>query len=131
MIAIDTNVLVRFIVEDDETQASRVARLIERATDEDEAIFVSDIVLCELVWVLSVSYRVARAEIVATLNRLVQAKQLAFADADRVRRATDAYAKGKGDFADYVIREHARDAGCTVVVTFDRPLHKEALFVAP
>lgn len=131
MIALDTNVLVRFIVDDDKAQAARSARLIDRATADGEAVFVSDVVLCELVWVLSVSYRVARAEIAITLGRLVQAKQLVFADAERVRRATEAYAKGKGDFADYVIREHARDAGCTAVATFDRALHKDALFVAP
>jgi predicted nucleic-acid-binding protein len=131
MIALDTNVLVRFIVDDDKAQAARAARLIDRATEREETVFVSDIVLCEFVWVLSVSYRVARAEIASTLGRLVQAKQLAFTDTERVRRATDAYAKGRGDFADYLIREHARDAGCTAVATFDRALHKDRLFVAP
>jgi len=131
MIAVDTNVLVRFIVEDDAPQSARAARLIARATERDESIFVSDIVLCELVWVLSVSYRVARPQIATTLGRLVQAKQLAFVDTERVRRATEAYAAGKGDFADYLIREHARDAGCTAVATFDRSLLKDNLFVAP
>jgi predicted nucleic-acid-binding protein len=68
---------------------------------------------------------------VATLERLVQARQLVFADAESVRRATEAFAAGSGDFADYLIREHARGAGCTAVATFDRALHKEKLFVAP
>jgi predicted nucleic-acid-binding protein len=131
MIALDTNVLVRFLIEDDKPQSARAARLIQKATEGDESLFVSDIVLCELVWVLSTSYRVQRAEIVATLGRLVQAKQLAFADAERVRRTTDAYATGGGDFADYLIREHARDAGCSAVATFDRALLKDKSFVAP
>jgi predicted nucleic-acid-binding protein len=131
MIALDTNVLVRFLVEDDKQQSARAARLIQSASGRDESLFVSDIVLCELVWVLSVSYKTRRAEIAATLGRLVQAKQLAFADAERFRRATDAYAAGGGDFADYLIREHARDAGCSAVATFDRTLHKDKLFVAP
>jgi predicted nucleic-acid-binding protein len=131
MIALDTNVLVRFLVEDDKQQSARAARIIQGATERDEALFVSDIVLCELVWVLSTSYQTARAEIAATLERLVQAKQLAFTDAERVRRAADAYATGRGDFAGYLIREHARDAGCTAVVTFDRALLKDKLFAAP
>jgi predicted nucleic-acid-binding protein len=131
MIALDANVLVRFLVEDDKAQSARAARLVEAASERDELLFVSDIVLCELVWVLSASYRTPRADIVGALERLVQAKQLAFADAERVRRATDAYAGGRGDFADYLIREHARDAGCSSVATFDRALHKDKLFVAP
>jgi predicted nucleic-acid-binding protein len=131
MMALDTNVLVRFLIEDDKAQSARAARLIQKATDGSESLFVSDIVLCELVWVLSASYRVPRAEIVATLGRLVQARQLAFADPERVRRATDAYASRGGDFADYLIREHARDAGCSAVVTFDRVLLKDKSFVAP
>ncbi len=131
MIALDTNVLVRFIVDDDKHQAARALKLIERAMESQEALFVSDIVLCEFVWVLSASYRVARAEIAATLGRLVQSRQLSFTDGERVRRATDAFAKGRGDFADYLIREHARDAGCTAVATFDRALLKDTLFVAP
>jgi predicted nucleic-acid-binding protein len=131
MIALDTNVLVRFLVEDDKQQSARAARVVQKASEGDESLFVSDIVLCELVWVLSASYRVPRGEIAATLERLVQAKQLAFADAERVRRATDAYATGGGDFADYLIREHARDAGCSAVVTFDRALLKDKFFIAP
>jgi predicted nucleic-acid-binding protein len=131
MIALDTNVLVRFLVEDDKQQTARAARVIQGATERDESLFVSDIVLCELVWVLSSSYKTSRTAIAATLGRLVQARQLAFADSERVRRATDAYVSGGGDFADYLIREHARDAGCSAVATFDRALLKEHLFVSP
>jgi predicted nucleic-acid-binding protein len=131
VIALDTNVLVRFIVEDDKIQGARASRLVRGATERGEPLFVSDIVLCELVWVLSASYRVTRSEIAATLGRLAQAKQIVFTDAERVHRATDAFAAGRGDFADYLIREHAREAGCTEVATFDRALLKEKLFVAP
>lgn len=131
MMALDTNVLVRFIVEDDRAQSARATRVIDGAIARNEEVFVSDVVLCEFVWVLSISYQVPRAELVATLGRLVQTRELTFASRERVRRATGAYASGKGDFADYLIREHAQDAGCTSVVTFDRALHKDAMFVAP
>jgi len=131
MMALDTNVLVRFIVEDDKAQSARASRLIDGAIARNEALFVSDAVLCEFVWVLSISYHVPRAELVATLGQLVQTKELSFASTERVRRATSAYAIGKGDFADYLIREHARDVGCTSVATFDRALHMGAMFAAP
>lgn len=131
MIALDTNVLVRFLVEDDKAQTAAAARLIERAIAAGEAIFVSDIVLCETVWVLAVSYRVVRGTIATTLRELVRARHLAFAAPDELGRALDAYANGRGDFADYLIREHARAAGCNEVATFDRALLAERGYTAP
>jgi predicted nucleic-acid-binding protein len=131
VIALDTNVLVRFLVDDDKAQAEKAARLIERASRAGDALFVSDVVLCEVVWVLAASYRVPRPTIVATLQRLLHAKHLAFRAPDELAHALDAFSKGKGDFADYVIREHGRAAGCNEVATFDRALLKEAGFISP
>jgi predicted nucleic-acid-binding protein len=71
VIALDTNVLVRFLVEDDAKQSAAAAAVVERAVAADEPLFVSDLVLCETVWVLSGSYRVPRAEIIALLRELV------------------------------------------------------------
>ncbi len=59
------------------------------------------------------------------------AKQLHFDTPDNVLRALHAYESGKGDFADYLIREHARVAGCHSVMTFDQRLLKEEMFAAP
>ena len=131
MLALDTNVLVRFLVEDDPKQAAAAAALIERAAAADEPLFVPDIVVCEVVWVLTAAYRVARTEIASTLRELLRARSLVFEAADELSRALDAYTKGQGDFADYLIREQARSAGCTAVVTFDRALRREAGFAAP
>lgn len=131
MIALDTNVLVRFLVEDDEQQSRRATRLIERAIEGDEQLFISDIVMCETVWVLSSAYRFSRAEIVQALSGLLRARAAVFTSGDRLARALDAYAKGKGDFADYLIREHARAAGADTVATFDRSLLKERGFTKP
>lgn len=131
MIALDTNVLVRFLVQDDERQARRAKALVDRVARTDDRAFVSDIVLCELVWVLGRSYRFARAEIAAVLRRLVAARQLAFDSTDRVLRALTAYERGSGDFADYMLREQARSAGCSAIATFDRKLLGSELFTAP
>ena len=68
MIALDTNVLVRFLVEDDKAQAAAAAALVKRSIAAGEALFVADVVLCEVVWVLEVAYKVPRA--VRFLNAL-------------------------------------------------------------
>jgi predicted nucleic-acid-binding protein len=131
VIALDTNVLVRYLVEDDRAQTAAAAALIERSVAEDKACFVSGIVLCETVWVLTVSYRVPRREVGAILRELLRARHLAFDSPDQLARALEAFTRGRGDFADYLIREQARAAGCRTVATFDRALLGEPGFVAP
>jgi predicted nucleic-acid-binding protein len=131
MLALDTNVLVRFLVEDDEAQSARAAKLVARAVRQGDQLFVADVVLCETVWVLRASYELGRDEIADVLQRLLKAAHLTFADSDALKRSAEAFARGKGDFADYVIREQARAAGCDHVATFDRALLKEQHFTAP
>ena len=131
MIGVDTNVLVRFLVEDDARQSAEAATLVDRAIASGEELFVSHIVLCELVWVLSAAYRVPKAQQVEVLRELLRARHVQFAASDHVRRAIDAFAKGKGDFADYLIREEALAEGCDALTTFDRVLLREPGFSAP
>jgi predicted nucleic-acid-binding protein len=131
MIALDTNVLVRFLVEDDKAQSARAVRFFERAVESAEQLFVADVVLCEVVWVLRFGYEVPRTAAAAALEQLLQTSQLTFGDVDALRNALAAFKTGKGDFADYLIREHARSSGCETVVTFDRALLKEEGFVSP
>ncbi len=131
MIAVNTNVLVRFLVEDDARQSAAAAALVERAVQSEDSLYVSAIVLCETVWVLTVSYRVPRSDVVKTLQDLLRAKHLTFDNPDRLARAVDAFAIGRGDFADYLIREEALAAGCSSVATFDRELLREEGFDRP
>jgi predicted nucleic-acid-binding protein len=83
------------------------------------------------VWVLSSAYRFSRPEIAAALSGLLRARAVVFSSSDRLTRALEAYTKGQGDFADYLIREHARSAGAETVATFDRSLLKERGFSKP
>lgn len=131
MIALDTNVLVRFLVRDDEKQSRKAKKLIEGVVARGEQLFISDIVMCETVWVLSSAYRFTRAEIVDALAALVRARNVVFTSNDQLARALDAYRRGKGDFADYLIREHARAAGAEAVATFDRALLAEKGYTSP
>lgn len=128
MIALDTNVLVRFLVEDDAVQTEQAKALLQQGITEGTTFYVPDVVLCEIVWVLNKSYRVSRREIVAHLRKLLHASHLMFASSERLAKALAAYGRGKGDFADYLIREDARGAGCEAVATFDRALLEEKGF---
>jgi predicted nucleic-acid-binding protein len=130
VIALDTHVLVRYLVDDDKKQTTLAAALINRVIADDDTLFVSDVVVCETVWVLSVSYHVGRKEIAAVLRNLLRARHLTFSASDQLIRALDAFESGKGDFADYLIREHARAADCDTVTTFDRVLLREKGFVS-
>ncbi len=131
MIALDTNVLVRFLVEDDAAQTERARELLQRAIRSHSSCFISDIVMCEVVWVLESSYKLRRAEISQVLGRLLRASHLTFVSTERLAGALEAYDAGRGGFADYLIREHARAHGCEAVATFDGDLLKEPGFVAP
>jgi predicted nucleic-acid-binding protein len=131
VIALDTNVLVRYLVRDDAAQARRAKALVDGLDTTGERAHVSDVVLCELVWVLRRAYGFDRARIGAVVRQLLAARQLAFSSTDRLWRAARAFDAGKGDFADYVIHEHGRDAGCGTLVTFDKVLCAEDGFAAP
>ena len=128
MIALDANVLVRFLVEDDAAQTARARRLLQEAIDRDRVCFVSEVVVCEVVWVLTSRYRFPKERVVEVLSQLLRARPLRFAAPERVARALEAFASAGGDFADYLIREQAKAAGFEVVATFDRALRHDAGF---
>jgi predicted nucleic-acid-binding protein len=125
VIALDTNVLVRLVLQDDEAQARAAERLVVRARREDTSLFVGDVVLCELVWVLTRRAGIARAEIATALDQLLRTELMVFSNTAVIERTVAAYRDGHGDFADYLIRENARAADATEIVTFDRALKGE------
>lgn len=131
MIALDTNFLVRFLVADDEDQHEAAKRSLARLGPAEESGFVSDIVLVELVWVLRAAYGYSRSEIYEALAALASADHLSFEDNERLSRVLRAFGDGRGDCADYLIRDRARGCGCSTVKTFDRILQAEDGFSAP
>ena len=125
MIALDTNLLVRLVLHDDDAQARAVERLFIKARRDQTPLFVADVVLCELVWVLSRRERFSRAEIAGALEQLLRTELIVVADAAVANDALDAYRAGKGDFADYLIREQALRMEAAEVVTLERALKGE------
>lgn len=90
-----------------------------QATAEGERLFVPQIVVCELVWVLGYAYDRGRAQIASGLEILLRARPLSFEDVDQVRAVLERFAAGDGDLADWLIWERSRAAGAERVVTFD------------
>ena len=131
MIALDTNVLVRLVVADDEAQVAIVRRLIDRAAADGAQLFVPSVVLCEAVWVMRSAYRFSRGEIAEALSTLLGAPQLLVENAGEATAALAAYATGTADFPDYVLRERSLATGAHAVATFDRELLGEFGFVEP
>jgi predicted nucleic-acid-binding protein len=125
---LDTNVIVRYLTQDDRTQSRKANAIIDAALAGGERIHLDTVVVCELVWVLRSAYGYDRATIVDALSKLLEAAQLSIDDRDRLRDAAGRYGQGVGDFADYVLALRNRAAGCDTTLTFDRAHRKEDLF---
>ena len=119
MIGLDTNVVVRYIMQDDPKQARLASALIEKLTVDDPG-FVPLVGIIELVWVLSSSFELARAQITSALEILLQIKEIQVERAEVVWRALRVYRDSSADFADCVVERSAAAAGCLRTMTFDR-----------
>jgi predicted nucleic-acid-binding protein len=118
MRAIDTNVLIRLLVNDDQAQHAKVKKLFNDL-GESEQVYVSLVVITELVWVLESGYGFDRAKISDTLDFLLEVGQVSFQNSIAIYSALRMYRKG-ADFADALISALASDAGCTEILTFDK-----------
>jgi predicted nucleic-acid-binding protein len=119
MIGLDTNVIVRYIMQDDVKQSRLASTLIEKLT-VDEPGFVPLVAVIELVWVLSSSFELARAQITSALEILLQTKEIQIERAEVVWRALRVYKDSSADFADCLIERSAAAEGCLRIMTFDR-----------
>ena len=119
MTGLDTNVLVRYIMQDDVRQAKLASELIETFT-VDEPGFIPLVAVVELVWVLSSSFDLARGQVVQALEVLLRTKEILVENAATVWRAVRLYRAGRADFADCLIERSATASGCTCTMTFDR-----------
>lgn len=128
MTGLDTNVLVRYLTQDDQAQSRRANALIEDTVARGDRCFINLIVLCELVWVLRGAYGFDKTEVIAVLEKMLATTQFYIEDRDLVRRALENFATGPGDFPDYLLGSKNAQAGCHKTATFDRTLKRSALF---
>lgn len=127
MIGLDTNVLVRYIAQDDPTQSPRAERFIERECTANHPGFVSLVTLIEMVWVSETCYGTTRDEVAALLRRLLGTRQLLVQEAEIVWKALRNFEATKADFADCLVERLANAAGCAETVTFDKAAAKAGM----
>lgn len=120
MIGIDTNVLVRYLVQDDTTQAQVATNLLENYIGRSASIFINNIVICELVWVLERGYKYKRDEIANVLQNILSTTEFAFEDIDSLLYAHKKYTGSDIDFSDALIGKINLQHKCTKTITFDR-----------
>jgi predicted nucleic-acid-binding protein len=120
MIGVDTNVLLRAILDDDPAQSPAAKRLIEAAKEAGETIRVDRLVLAEVVWTLARRYRYTQAQVVEVIEGFAAAPELEVEDERAVGEAVAAFRGGRMDFADALIGVLNRRGGCTTTYTFDR-----------
>ena len=118
MIGLDTNVLVRYIMQDDAKQSPKATKLIESLTT-DAPGFVSLVSIVELGWVLSSSYGLTRQQVTQALELLLRTKEVVIDHADQVLKVLRVFKASSADFADCLIERSAASAGCDKTMTFD------------
>ncbi len=119
MLGIDTNVLVRFLVRDDETQFEKARKLIRREVAAGRTIFVNQLVLMETEWVLRSRYAVPKNQIIEAISGLLDATEIQFEDEPAIEEALFMWKDTTADFADCLIGATNRRLGCRSTATFD------------
>ena len=120
MIGLDTNILVRYLTQDDPIQSAKAREIVERRLTEEKPGFVSIVAMVEIVWVLERAYGLTPHEIVGAVERMLQTDVLVVENEQEVFTAMIALKDGRGSFADGVIAALGARMGCSCTLTFDR-----------
>lgn len=131
MIGLDTNILVRYLTQDDSVQSAKATEIIEQRLTATNRGFVSIVTMAEIVWVLDRAYGLTDKEITAAIERMLQVEVLLIENEQEVFAAMIALKRGQGAFADALIAELGAKAGCTHTLTFDRKAVRLPGFAIP
>jgi len=131
MIGLDTNILVRYLVQDDPVQSAKATEIIERRLSEANPGFVSLVAMVETAWVLERPYRFPHGKIAAAIERMLQVDALVVEGDQEVFTAMIALKEGRGSFADALIGALGARAGCSLTLTFDHKALRLPGFALP
>lgn len=130
MLGIDTNILVRFLVQDDAAQFEKARKLIKREIAAGRRVFVNQLVLMETEWVLRSRYAVPKNLIIEAISGLMDASDVQFEDEPAIEEAIFIWKESTADFADCLIGAKNRRLGCRATATFDLKAAKLPSFMA-
>lgn len=119
MIGIDTNVIIRYIVQDDPEQAKVATKLIEQSCSLDHPGYINQIVLCEIVWILRRNYKLDKQSICQVIEQIMRTDRLMIEDIQLVWKALETFIETKADFADCLLSQRNLQAGCRFTATLD------------
>jgi predicted nucleic-acid-binding protein len=119
MLGIDTNVLIRFLVRDNEVQFDKARKLIKREVTAGRRVFVNQLVLMETEWVLRSRYAVIKPQIIEAFSGLLEADDIQFEDEPTIEEALFLWRDSAADFADCLIGAKNRRLGCSATASFD------------
>jgi len=125
---LDTNILVRYLINDDIKQSKQAAAFIESNCTENTPCFIGHIVLCELAWVLESNYLQTRAQIAFIIEGLLKSGELEVMNPNVVWSALHDYRLSNADFPDHLLARANKSKGCDVTVTFDKKAAKQPAF---
>lgn len=128
MKAIDTNILIRFLVGDDELQAKKVYSIFKKAESEKKELFVPLLVVLEMIWVLESVYDISRTELLDSISDLLLMPIFKFDQQSALQQLVHSAQGNKYDLSDLLISHSAKVNGCEVVITFDKEASKFKLF---
>lgn len=128
MIAVDTNILIRFLVRDDESQAEIARRHIKQAEARRERLKIPLLVVLETIWVLESAYEKTRSEILESIRDMRQMTVFEFEDDQVVEGLLNDGPESKADLSDILIAHAAVATGCDTVITFDKVAAKHPTF---
>ena len=128
MKALDTNILARYLRDDDEAQSKRAFHFIQRAVRQGQPLFLNHVVLCELVWILTAVYNHRKEEIAGMLEAVLLTGQFQLEDKQSVELALEDFRKSKADFSDCLIGRRNKALDSDATLTFDRRLKSVETF---
>lgn len=120
MIGLDTNVVIRYLTQDDAKQSAIANRIIEQELNEKNQGYITLISLIEITWVLESCYEQTKDDVINVLDSLLTIKQITIEKTDLVYLALKRFRSGNADFSDVLIALVCENAGCKRVVSFDK-----------
>jgi predicted nucleic-acid-binding protein len=120
MIGLDTNILLRLVLQDNPDEGLKARRLVE-SLDTDNPGFINTLVLAEFVWTLQGRIGLSREQTAAAVSGLLNSADIIFEQEELVEHVLDVATKSKANFADLMIALKNEAAGCTKTMSFDKP----------